>query len=185
MGVRNVLVVHHERMMAEGLASALNDIPAIRVVGIAATPEQAEAPVEPLDAVAMFAPLPGAQAVAERLRRRGIRVVLFGGDISADGGRPPAGEDGLRVAACAAISVLAEALVPGCVRQGTPRRNVLSPREREVLELVSRGLAAKQVAGRLGISEKTVEHHKCRIFRKLDVPNQAAAVRAGLALRLV
>ncbi len=185
MGVRNVLVVHHERMMAEGLAAALNDLPAIRVVGIVATPEQAEAPGEPLDAVAIFAPLPGAEAVAERLRRRGIRVVLFGGDHPPDVGRGPAREDGLRVGLCAPIAVLADALVPGCCRHASPRRNPLSPREREVLDLVSRGLAAKQVAGQLGISEKTVEHHKGRIFRKLDVPNQAAAVRAALALRLV
>ena len=39
-------------------------------------------------------------------------------------------------------------------------------------------MAAKQIAGALGISLKTVEHHKTRAFRKLGVPNQAAAVAA-------
>jgi DNA-binding NarL/FixJ family response regulator len=46
---------------------------------------------------------------------------------------------------------------------------------------VSRGLAGKQVARHLGISPKTVERHKTRIFAKLGVANQAAAVRAAFA----
>jgi DNA-binding NarL/FixJ family response regulator len=45
---------------------------------------------------------------------------------------------------------------------------------------VARGLAAKQVARQLRISPKTVERHKTRIFTKLRVPNQAAAVRAAM-----
>ncbi len=48
-------------------------------------------------------------------------------------------------------------------------------------------MAAKQVARYLHISPKTVEQHKTRIFSKLGVPNQAAAVsivaRDGLADR--
>jgi DNA-binding NarL/FixJ family response regulator len=45
-----------------------------------------------------------------------------------------------------------------------------------VLVLVAKGLAAKQVARQLGISHKTVERHKTRIFSKLGVPNAVAAV---------
>lgn len=178
MGVRTVLVVHGERMIAEALASALDGLPAVRVVGIMPTTTLAERHPQPVDAVAMAAALPAASEAAGRLRRRGTRVVLFG-----DG--PPTDDDGIRVPTGASVSALAEALVPGCGRHAVPHRNPLSPREREVLDLVSEGLAAKQVAGRLGISEKTVEHHKGRIFRKLGVPNQAAAVRAAVALRLV
>ena len=40
----------------------------------------------------------------------------------------------------------------------------------------AKGMAGKQIARALGISPKTVEQHKTRMFRKLDVPNQAAAV---------
>jgi len=47
-----------------------------------------------------------------------------------------------------------------------------------VLNLVARGLSGKQIARQLGISPKTVEHHKTRAFAKLGVPNQAAAVAA-------
>jgi DNA-binding CsgD family transcriptional regulator len=52
----------------------------------------------------------------------------------------------------------------------------LTRREKEILDLVARGLAAKQVATQLGISPKTVEQHKTRIFAKLGVRNQTAAV---------
>ena len=37
-------------------------------------------------------------------------------------------------------------------------------------------MAGKQIARVLGISAKTVEQHKTRAFKRLDVPNQAAAV---------
>jgi protein AroM len=57
---------------------------------------------------------------------------------------------------------------------------LLTPRERDVLSLVARGFAGKQVARHLGISPKTVEQHKTRIFSKLGVPNQAAAVSVAM-----
>ena len=46
-----------------------------------------------------------------------------------------------------------------------------------MLRLVAQGLAGKQVAKSLGVSPKTVERHKTRIYAKLGVPNQAAAAR--------
>ena len=42
-------------------------------------------------------------------------------------------------------------------------------------------MSGKQVARHLGISPKTVEHHKTRIFAKLGVPNQTAAVTLAMA----
>jgi DNA-binding NarL/FixJ family response regulator len=60
----------------------------------------------------------------------------------------------------------------------------LTPREREVLTLLSRGMTNKRIAGELGVSEKTVKTHVGRILSKLGVTDrtQAAlyAVRAGL-----
>jgi DNA-binding NarL/FixJ family response regulator len=52
----------------------------------------------------------------------------------------------------------------------------LTPREREVLGAMSDGLSAKAVSHHLGISVKTVENHKTRIFEKLGVKSQAQAV---------
>ena len=61
----------------------------------------------------------------------------------------------------------------------------LSPREREVLELVAEGLPNKLIARRLDISEKTVKAHLTSVFRTIGVDDrtQAAmwAVRNGLA----
>ena len=46
---------------------------------------------------------------------------------------------------------------------------------------MAEGFAAKQVARHLGISPKTVERHKTRIYAKLGAPNQAAAVHLAFA----
>ena len=52
----------------------------------------------------------------------------------------------------------------------------LSPRELEVLRSVAAGLSDKQVAGRLGISPKTVRNHLSQIFSKLQAGNRVEAV---------
>lgn len=52
----------------------------------------------------------------------------------------------------------------------------LSPREREVLHLVARGLRVKDAATQLGVSPHTVRNHLKAIFRKLDVHSQAELV---------
>jgi DNA-binding NarL/FixJ family response regulator len=57
----------------------------------------------------------------------------------------------------------------------------LTAREREVLQLLVEGLANKQVARRLRITEKTVKTHVSSILQKLGVPDRTAA--AVLAIR--
>lgn len=87
----------------------------------------------------------------------------------------------MRVSKGSTVSILAAALVPGIHEAPASRLNrSLTGREREILHLVSRGLAGKQVARHLGISPKTVEHHKTRIFAKLGVSNQTAAVTLAM-----
>ena len=51
----------------------------------------------------------------------------------------------------------------------------LSEREQEVLSLVAAGLANKQIAQRLGISEKTVKAHLTRVFREIGVFDRTQA----------
>ena len=60
----------------------------------------------------------------------------------------------------------------------------LTPREREVLQLVAEGKTTKEVAKLLGISAKTVESHRARIMKKLDTPNTAGIVRYAIRLGL-
>lgn len=60
----------------------------------------------------------------------------------------------------------------------------LSSRERTVLQLVAEGCSSKTIGDRLGISVKTVEHHRTTLMGKLDVHDVAGltrlAVREGL-----
>lgn len=51
----------------------------------------------------------------------------------------------------------------------------LTPRERQILELVGQGLANKQISRRLGIREKTVKAHLTNVFRRIQVPDRTAA----------
>ena len=56
----------------------------------------------------------------------------------------------------------------------------LTDRESEVISLLSKGLANKQIAVALGISEHTVKFHVSSIYTKLNVTNRTEAVREGL-----
>jgi FixJ family two-component response regulator len=60
----------------------------------------------------------------------------------------------------------------------------LTPREREIMALVTAGLMNKQVAGELGLSEITVKIHRGHIMRKMSVRSLADLVRAAEALEL-
>jgi len=62
------------------------------------------------------------------------------------------------------------------------RYDVLTPREREVLRLVVRGLVNKQAAFSLGISEVTYQIHRGSIMRKMEAPSLADLVRMSIKL---
>jgi Response regulator containing a CheY-like receiver domain and an HTH DNA-binding domain len=51
----------------------------------------------------------------------------------------------------------------------------LTPREREVLDLVGQGLANKQIARRLSIKEKTVKAHLSNVFQRIGVSDRTSA----------
>ncbi len=53
----------------------------------------------------------------------------------------------------------------------------LTPRETEVLRMVAKGLTAKQVAERFGLSHRTVENHVQNTLQKLQLHNRAQLVR--------
>lgn len=68
--------------------------------------------------------------------------------------------------------------------QADPVRGGLSPREREVLQLLAEGLSSPEIGGRLFVATNTVETHRRNIMRKLDLHSVADltkyAVREGL-----
>jgi len=102
--------------------------------------------------------------------------------------------DGIRVVA-AGDSLLAPSitrrLIERYLRQPAPHLpdaaglNELTPREREVLELIARGHANAEIARRLYVSDATVKTHVAHVFSKLNLHDRAQAVvyayESGLA----
>jgi DNA-binding NarL/FixJ family response regulator len=74
---------------------------------------------------------------------------------------------------------VARALLPGGSRPGHPSplglASPLSPRERQVLRLVARGMANKQIGRALGITERTVKVHLGNAFRRIGVSDRTSA----------
>jgi DNA-binding NarL/FixJ family response regulator len=63
--------------------------------------------------------------------------------------------------------------------------DVLTPRQREILQLVAEGHTSKEIATRLGLSCKTVEAHRAQIMERLDVHEVAGLVRFAIRVGLV
>jgi DNA-binding NarL/FixJ family response regulator len=57
----------------------------------------------------------------------------------------------------------------------TSDKDTLTPREREVMDLVAQGLSNKHIGLRLDLQEKTVKHHMTQILTKLGVTNRTEA----------
>ncbi len=76
-------------------------------------------------------------------------------------------------------------LNPDQKKEEAPRRSRLTPREREVVQLLAEGKTSKEVAVALNLSVKTAETHRTNIMRKLDLHSVADltlyALRNGIA----
>jgi DNA-binding NarL/FixJ family response regulator len=66
-----------------------------------------------------------------------------------------------------------------------PELDQLTPREREVLRLIARGYAYKEIAGQLQISVKTVESHVSAVLRKLQLSSRYQLTRWAAERRLL
>jgi DNA-binding NarL/FixJ family response regulator len=66
---------------------------------------------------------------------------------------------------------------------GAPEKNLfkkISPRQREVLQLLAEGKSAKEIASILNISTRTVEFHKYRMMEQLNIKTSAELVRYAI-----
>lgn len=77
-------------------------------------------------------------------------------------------------------------IVVGAYRErGELPRDPLTPREREVLQLIAEGKSTKQVAETLGITVKTAESHRSRIMSKLQIHEKTGLVRYAIKRGLI
>jgi FixJ family two-component response regulator len=65
-------------------------------------------------------------------------------------------------------------------RQARSRLESLTPRQRQVLQLMARGLLNKQIAFELGISDKTVKMHRAALLAALNARASADAIRLAV-----
>ncbi len=201
-GTIRVLVVDDHPIVREGIVSIVTSAHDIEVVGQAANGAEAlqllgqiEADVVLMD---LRMPVMGGVAATARIHSEfpGVTVVvlttyetdediLSAIEAGATGYLLKAAPKdeliaGVRAAADGQVALapsVAEMLVARVRVPAAPR---LTPREIEVLRLVSDGLSNTQIASRLFISEATVKTHLLRLFEKLDVNDRTRAVTLAM-----
>lgn len=202
MSTITVLLVDDHLVVRSGLRALLATQPDIEVVAEAASGEDALAftqqhtPAVVMMDLAMGAGMDGIQAIRE-LRRRHSRqaiIVFTTYDSDADIVRAvDAGAMGylLKDASSEEIFAAVRGAVQGRSVMSAPvasrlfeqLRNpdaVLTPREAELLGLLTEGLSNKELGRRLFISEATVKTHLAHVYAKLGVETRAAAIATAI-----
>jgi DNA-binding NarL/FixJ family response regulator len=73
----------------------------------------------------------------------------------------------------------------GATPQATETSRRLTPREREIVQLLAEGSSNKKVAGVLGISIRTAETHRATVLRKLNLDSLASLVRYAIRNKII
>ena len=68
---------------------------------------------------------------------------------------------------------------------GVPAEPALTPRQREVLQLIAEGHGTKEIAARLSLSAKTVETHRAQLMERLGIHDVAGLVRYAIRSGIV
>jgi len=193
-------VVAASMAMRVGLREVINNLPELMVVSAAACSEELTA--EAVDVLVMVAPavvgaLENAQSVLYLTDDSSDIQELLNLDFLTWGALPVnASEEEINIA----IHALAEGLwigAPTLMRKLFLRKPIqsldeteassqaLTSREIEVLQLAAQGLANKQIAAQLGISEHTIKVHLSSLYAKLGISSRTEAVRSGVRRGLV
>ena len=98
--------------------------------------------------------------------------------------------DAIRVGRKYLSPAISQAVLNGYLRTGDtpPERaqlDVLTPRQREVLQLVAEGNGTREIAGRLHVSVKTVETHRSQLMERLSIHDVPGLVRFAIRVGLV
>jgi DNA-binding NarL/FixJ family response regulator len=209
--VTTVFVVSEVRLYREGVRELLEHDRDIRVVGAAASHRAAAFALlaDPVDVIVLDTTLPEAGDALHRLGAPDQKVVVLGvvereedvigwaeagaaGYVSRDGSTDDLAETIRAVARGESLCsphMVAALLRRLAVRASTttlaapPSDQVLTPRERQVADLIGEGLSNKEIAQRLCIELSTVKNHVHNILRKLDVSRRGQAAAYVMSVR--
>jgi len=189
----------------EGIKAILQRIPGIEIVGegragheVVGLAARRRPDVAILDEA--LPGLNGVEATARMLKRApGLRVVLLAedGDALSVSTALRAGARGylLRNVTAQDLRRALRSVLAGEVYLGTglskkllqsprPRPDLLTPRQREVLQMIAEGWSTKQIAKILRISVKTVETHRAQLMDRLEIFDVPGLVRYALKTKL-
>jgi DNA-binding NarL/FixJ family response regulator len=194
--VTRTAVQHGDRFIRTGLALVLNREPDIEVVGEAATAAdlvslcaatRPDAVLLEMDTDAWDAPR---LVAALRKRQRTLRCVGLHDSMQPESARRayqagvratvPYGNGTDAIIAALRGRLSSRSVTTSLPTTGPATKDRLTPREIDVLRRIAAGMITREIAHELGVTVKTVENHKQRIFRKLDVQNQAHAVSIAI-----
>jgi DNA-binding NarL/FixJ family response regulator len=205
-----VLIVEDQVVLADALARLISDEPTLEVVGSVTSVADAittAAKLEP-DVVLMDFILPDGDGLVatreiKRARPATTVVMLTGyGEAAVLQSAIEAGCDGFLTKDRAVFEVVTavhraydgeavmEPTLLGAVLarmrgQGPPRRTQLTPRESEVLVLLSRGKSNREIAGKMYLSVHTVRSHVQNLITKLDAHSKLEAVAKAVRLGII
>ncbi|HSJ20253.1 MAG TPA: response regulator transcription factor [Nocardioidaceae bacterium] len=200
-----VLVVDDHPLYREGLVTAISSMPGTEVVGEAADGQEAvdaaaaltpdvvvmdlHMPVlngvdatrlicerQPATAVLVLTMLEGDESVFAAVRAGARGYLLKGADRSEIARALDAVGHGEVVFSSAIAARVLGYFAGGRPDHGATPFPELTDREREILDLVARGLTNPEIARRLVVSDKTVRNHVSNVFAKLHVSGRAEAV---------
>jgi DNA-binding NarL/FixJ family response regulator len=196
-GPVRIAIQDRQRLYREGIALVLGAEPDFEVVAVAGTAAEVVLATaeEPIDVLVLELDVEEWDAchlvAALRKRHPGLAVVgiVAGGDAQLPDAAYQAGVRSTFARNAGVTAFLGTLRTLPSASRAVPslrvihldeRRPLLSNREIEVLGEIGAGGTTRHVAAAMGISPKTVENHKQRIFCKLGVQNQAHAVAVAL-----
>ncbi len=203
-GTVKVVVADDHALVLAGIRRVLNASPGVEIVGEARSGEEALALVERTrpHLALLDMRMPGCDGLTclERIRRRhpSIKVVMLSAnnrreDIDGALGRGASAYIVKSVDPTDIAAVIRQ-VVHGSVHfaaaphdddHAEPSEQLLTTRERGILETAAEGLSTNGISRHHGITEKTVKFHLTNIYRKLEVTNRTSAVRCAYQQGLI
>jgi DNA-binding NarL/FixJ family response regulator len=205
---RSILMADDHALVRAGIRALLESLPGVEVVGETGNGLEAVELVRrnPPDVILLDVTLPGLNGLeaAARIVQSGVstRVLMISMHASADYAarafaagalgylNKDAAFDELSAAieqVCAGRRYLCRAIDDDVVRQLERRVgssatgiDVLTSRQRQILQMIAEGQGTRQIAERLSLSVKTVETHRAQLMQRLDIHDVPGLVRFAI-----